>query len=191
MLALPFSAQATQNILVFGDSLSAAYGIARDASWVSLMQQALKRSHPQYQVINASISGETTAGGIRRIEHALQQHQPTIVIIELGANDGLQGTAINTIEKNLSTLIKQSLKHNARVLLVGMQLPPNYGLKYTSQFRALYPTLAQRYKITLLPFLLKGLTPEHFQADNLHPNEAGQMPILQNVLPTLRPLLHE
>lgn len=191
MLALPFSAQATQNILVFGDSLSAAYGIARDASWVSLMQQALKRSHPQYQVINASISGETTAGGIRRIEHALQQHQPTIVIIELGANDGLQGTAINTIEKNLSTLIKQSLKHNARVLLVGMQLPPNYGLKYTSQFRALYPTLAQRYKITLLPFLLKGLTPEHFQADNLHPNEAGQTPILQNVLPTLRPLLHE
>lgn len=191
MLALPFSAQATQNILVFGDSLSAAYGIARDASWVSLMQQALKRSHPQYQVINASISGETTAGGIRRIEHALQQHQPTIVIIELGANDGLQGTAINTIEKNLSILIKQSLKHNARVLLVGMQLPPNYGLKYTSQFRALYPTLAQRYKITLLPFLLKGLTPEHFQADNLHPNEAGQMPILQNVLPTLRPLLHE
>lgn len=191
MLALPFSAQATQNILVFGDSLSAAYGIARDASWVNLMQQALKRSHPQYQVINASISGETTAGGIRRIEHALQQHQPTIVIIELGANDGLQGTAINTIEKNLSTLIKQSLKHNARVLLVGMQLPPNYGLKYTSQFRALYPTLAQRYKITLLPFLLKGLTPEHFQADNLHPNEAGQMPILQNVLPSLRPLLHE
>lgn len=191
MLALPFSAQATQNILVFGDSLSAAYGIARDASWVSLMQQALKRSHPQYQVINASISGETTAGGIRRIEHALQQHQPTIVIIELGANDGLQGTAINTIEKNLSTLIKQSLKHNARVLLVGMQLPPNYGLKYTSQFRTLYPMLAQRYKITLLPFLLKGLTPEHFQGDNLHPNEAGQTPILQNVLPTLRPLLHE
>ncbi len=186
---LPCAAQAAKNILVFGDSLSAGYGIAREASWVHLLQQELKKDHPQLEVVNASISGETTAGGLRRIGKALQQHQPEIVIIELGANDGLRGAAVQTTERNLSALIRQSLEARAKVLLLGIQLPPNYGPDYTRRFRALYPKLAKKYNIALVPFLLEGIPPEQFQADNLHPNEAGQGQILRNVLPSLTPLL--
>ncbi|HLY97351.1 MAG TPA: arylesterase [Sideroxyarcus sp.] len=189
VLALSCSAQAAKNILVFGDSLSAGYGIAREASWVNLLQQELKKDHPQLEVVNASISGETTAGALRRIGKALQQHQPEIVIIELGANDGLRGAAIQATERNLSALIRQSLDARAKVLLLGIQLPPNYGLDYTRRFRALYPRLAKKYSIALVPFLLEGIPPEQFQADNLHPNAAGQSQILRNVLPSLTPLL--
>ena len=188
-LALSCSAQAAKNILVFGDSLSAGYGIARDDSWVNLLQQELGKNHPQYEVVNASISGETTSGGLRRIAKALQQHQPAVVIIELGANDGLRGSAIAETEKNLNQIIKQVQQANAKVLLLGIQLPPNYGLDYTRQFRALYPRLAKRHKVALVPFMLQGIEPEQFQADNLHPSAAGQPAILRNVLPSLLPLL--
>ncbi len=188
-LALSSSAQAAKTILVFGDSLSAGYGIARDDSWVNLLQQQLKESHPQYEVVNASISGETTSGGVRRIGKALRQHQPEIVIVELGANDGLRGGAVSETEQNLNGIIEQAKKAKARVLLLGIQLPPNYGLDYAKQFRELYPKVAKRHKIALVPFMLKSIEPEQFQADNLHPNAAGQPAILRNVLPSLLPLL--
>lgn len=180
---------AAQTILVFGDSLSAAYGIPRESGWVNLLQQELQRSHPQYQVVNASISGETTTGGRQRIASALRQHQPGIVIIELGANDGLRGAPIKSIEANLATLIRQSRKAHAKVLLLGMQLPPNYGGDYTEQFKSLYPKLARQYRAALVPFFLEGVAPDQFQADNLHPVAQAQPRILQNVMQELKPLL--
>ena len=188
-LALSLPAQAARNILVFGDSLSAGYGITRDASWVSLLQKELRQTHPRFEVINASISGETASGGVRRIGKALQQHRPEVVIIELGANDGLRGTSITETGKNLNRIIRQSRDSGARVLLLGIQLPPNYGIEYTRQFRALYPRLAKQHNIALVPFMLEGIPPEQFQPDNLHPNAAAQPQILRNVLPALVPLL--
>lgn len=188
-LALSYPACAAKNILIFGDSLSAGYGIARDDSWANLLQQEVKKNHPQYAVVNASISGETTSGGLRRIAKALQEHQPAVVIVELGANDGLRGGAIAEAEKNLDKIVEQVRKTNAKALLLGIQLPPNYGLDYTRQFRALYPRLAKRHNVALLPFMLEGIAPEQFQADNLHPNAAAQAQILRNVLPALTPLL--
>ena len=178
-----------QTILVFGDSLSAAYGIPREAGWVSLLQQELQRSHPHYQVVNASISGETTAGGRQRIAAALRKHRPAIVILELGANDGLRGTPVANIESNLRAIIEQSQKARAKILLLGIQLPPNYGVKYTADFRALYPKLAQRYKSALVPFLLEGLSRGEFQPDGLHPTAAAQQKILQTVWVKLKPML--
>ncbi len=156
---------------------------------MNLLQQELQHSHPQYQVINASISGETTSGGLRRLSAVLRQHQPGIVIIELGANDGLRGAAIADIEANLISLIKQAQKSKAKVLLLGMQLPPNYGPDYTAGFKTLYPKLAQRYHTALVPFFLDGVTPEQFQTDNLHPVAQAQPRILQNILRELKPLL--
>ena len=188
-LTLANSAQAAKNILVFGDSLSAGYGLARDVSWVSLLQQELKISHPQYEVVNASISGETTSGGLRRIGKALQQHRPEIVIVELGANDGLRGATVAETERNLNMIIEQIRKTNAKVLLLGMQLPPNYGLDYTRQFHALYPKLAKQYGIASLPFMLEGIPPEQFQADNLHPTATAQPLIMRNIMRSLTPLL--
>jgi acyl-CoA thioesterase-1 len=187
--ALSHAALAANNILVFGDSLSAGYGISRDASWVSLLQAELHKSHPQYEVINASISGETTAGGLRRIDKVLQQYQPKIIIIELGANDGLRGSAIADTEKNLAKIIIKSRAKNVQVLLLGIQLPPNYGASYAEEFRLLYLKLSKLHRVALLPFMLKGIAPDQFQADNLHPTAAAQQQILQNVLPKLTPLL--
>ena len=189
VLALSCPAQAARNILVFGDSLSAGYGIARDASWVSLLQKELRQSHPQFEVVNASISGETAAGGLRRIGKALRQHQPEVLIIELGANDGLRGSAVAEIEKNLNRIISQSRKEGAKVLLLGIQIPPNYGPDYTRQFRAMYPRLAKRHKVALVPFMLEGIAPELYQPDNLHPVADAQPQIMRNILPTLMPLL--
>lgn len=188
-LLLPSISFAQQTILVFGDSLSAAYGIPREAGWVNLLQQELQRSHPQYQVVNASISGETTSGGLRRLDAALRQHQPRIVILELGANDGLRGAAIADIESNLAALIKQAHRSGAKVLLLGMQLPPNYGPDYTAGFKTLFPKLAQRHRVALLPYLLEGVAADEFQADNLHPIAQAQPRILINILRELEPLL--
>ena len=178
-----------QTILVFGDSLSAAYGIPREAGWVSLLQQELQRSHPHYQVVNASISGETTAGGRQRIAAALRKHRPAIVVLELGANDGLRGTPVANIESNLRAIIEQSQKARAQILLVGIQLPPNYGVKYTAGFKTIYPQLARQYKSALIPFFLEGLTRGEFQPDSLHPNAAAQPKILQTVWVKLKPML--
>jgi len=189
-LALPCSAYSAQNILIFGDSLSAGYGISRDVSWANLLQQELKKTHSQYEVVNASISGETTSGGLRRIAKAMQAHQPALVILELGANDGLRGLSNSETEKNLDKIIKQVRSANAKVLLVGMQLPPNYGAAYTKQFSSMYPKLAKKRHIALVPFMLKGIPAEQFQADNLHPNALAQGQILHNVLPALTLLLN-
>lgn len=142
-LWLPLAAHAAKNILVFGDSLSAGYGIAVAESWPSLLQEELARSHPEYRVVNASISGETTQGGRQRIAMALQQHRPAIVIVELGANDGLRGYRIADIESNLGKIIEAARSVRAGVLLVGMRLPPNYGESYVTQFAKMYPRLAK------------------------------------------------
>ena len=186
---LPLLASAQSSILVFGDSLSAGYGIPREAAWPNLLQAELQRTHPHYKVINASISGETTSGGLRRLPAVLKEHRPNIVIIELGANDGLRGTRLDVTEKSLDALIKQAQQTPAKVLLLGMQLPPNYGLDYTKRFKALYPRLAQRHHIALVPFMLQGIQAEQFQADNLHPVAEAQPQILQTVLGKLTPLL--
>ncbi len=186
---LPAVSSAQSTILVFGDSLSAGYGIPREAAWPSLLQAELKRTHPHYKVINASISGETTSGGVRRLPATLKEHRPSLVILELGANDGLRGTKLELTEKSLNTLIKLSQAAGAKVLLLGMQLPPNYGVAYTKKFKMLYPKLAQRHRIELVPFMLEGVEAHEFQADNLHPVAEAQPKILQTVLQTLKGML--
>lgn len=188
-LLLPLSAHAAKNILVFGDSLSAGYGLALDKSWVHLLQNELKHSHPGYRVVNASISGETTIGGRQRIARALHQFRPGIVIVELGANDGLRGGPIRDMEANLAYIIERSQHSGAKVLLLGMKLPPNYGEPYIAQFENVYPRLAKKYHTLLLPFLLEGVTADQFQADNLHPLAAAQQHIMLNVLRELKHLL--
>jgi acyl-CoA thioesterase-1 len=189
-LWLPLSAHAAKNIMVFGDSLSAGYGLAIDKSWVHLLQQELKRTQSGYSVVNASISGETTAGGKQRIAKALKQFKPKIMIVELGANDGLRGTPIKSMEDNLDYIIRKSLGTGAKVLLLGMKLPPNYGDAYTTQFTDVYPRLANKHHILLLPFLLEGVKADQFQADNLHPNADAQQHIMLNVMQELKHLLH-
>lgn len=186
---LPSISSAQSTILVFGDSLSAEYGIPREAGWVTLLQLELQRTHPHYKVINASISGETTSGGVQRMPAALREHHPDIVIIELGANDGLRGTPLRITEKNFDSLILQAQAAGAKVLLLGMQLPPNYGIDYTRQFKTLYQKLAQRHRIALVPFLLQGIEAEQYQADNLHPVAQAQVKILQTVMQKLKPML--
>ncbi|MDD5301386.1 MAG: arylesterase [Gallionella sp.] len=188
-LWLPCSAHAAKNILVFGDSLSAGYGIAVEESWPSLLQQELKRTRSKFDIVNASISGETALGGRQRIAKALQQHRPAIVIVELGANDGLRGFSTADIEANLSEIIVQATNFRAKVLLVGMKLPPNYGEPYVTQFQNIFPRLAKRHSLKLLPFLLESVAPEEFQADNLHPVAAAQPQIMRDVLKELKPLL--
>ncbi len=175
--------------MVFGDSLSAGAGLAREAGWVTLMQQELQRTHPQYRVVNASMSGETTAGGRQRIAWALGKHHPSVVILELGANDGLRGTPIETTRSNLAYIIQQCTAAHVRVLLVGMRIPPNYGEPYTTQFHRLFASVAQKYHIALVPFMLKGIAPDQFQADNFHPAASAQPRILRNILQPLKPLL--
>jgi acyl-CoA thioesterase-1 len=174
---------------VFGDSLSAGYGIAVEESWPSLLQQELKLKGLRYRVVNASISGETALGGRQRITKALQQHHPTVVILELGANDGLRGFSTADIEANLGEIVRQAKDAHARVLLIGMRLPPNYGETYITQFRSLFPRLAKKHRVPLLPFLLEGVPKEDFLPDNLHPTTAAQPQIMQSVLKQLLPLL--
>ncbi|MDD5329680.1 MAG: arylesterase, partial [Sulfuricella sp.] len=148
------AADAAQAILVFGDSLSAAYGIPKDSGWVALLDQRVRQQRPGYRVINASISGETTSGGRYRIERELAEFRPAIVILELGANDGLRGLPLDAARANLDAIIAACRKHDARVLLIGMRLPPNYGAAYATGFQNIYQQAARRYKTPLLPFLL-------------------------------------
>ncbi len=190
-LALPACAGAAGTILVFGDSLSAAYGIAQDRGWVALLQARLKERHMNYSVANASISGETTAGGLSRIGKALEQHRPKVVILALGANDGLRGLPLDAMKKNLAQIIRAAQGSKARVLLVGMKMPPNYGPDYTQQFERSYTELANEFKLALVPFLLEGLAErrELYQPDNLHPVAAAQPMVLETVWKQLAPLL--
>ena len=180
---------AASKILVFGDSLSAAYGILQADGWVNLLDKKL--STKNIKVINASISGETTSGGLSRIAATLKQHQPNIVIIELGANDGLQGLSIKQMQANLRGMITASLKAKSRVLLVGMNIPPNYGSAYQIAFRNTFPQLAREYKVSLVPFLLDGIAgkPELNQEDGIHPKATSQPQLLENVWVFLKQLL--
>jgi acyl-CoA thioesterase I len=187
------SAQRAAVLLVFGDSLSAGYGIRVDHGWVSLLAQKLAREGYGFQVANASVSGETTAGGLARLPRALALHHPGIVILELGANDGLRGLPLEPARDNLDRMIRLAQQAGARVLLLGVLMPPNYGERYTTAFRQMYLDLAQARDVPLVPFLLDGvaLHPELMQADNLHPNESGQPLLLANVWPKLAPLLQQ
>ncbi|HTH94176.1 MAG TPA: arylesterase [Rhodocyclaceae bacterium] len=189
--ALAAEPVATPTILVFGDSLSAGYGLAREQAWPSLLGSRLKDSGSAYAVVNASVSGETTAGGLSRLPLALQQHKPTIVIIELGANDGLRGLPIAAMRTNLTTMINASKAIGARVLLIGMRLPPNYGPDYTTQFAESYTLLAKQKQTALVPFLFEGFAgnPDAFQADHLHPTAASQTIMLNTVWQKLKPML--
>lgn len=182
---------ASQTVLVFGDSLSAAYGIQRESGWVSLLEKKLAQEKPGYRVVNASVSGETSSGGLRRIGQALAEHKPSIVILELGANDGLRGLPAGEMQQNLAEIIRQSRNAKARVLLVGMKIPPNYGLDYTRTFGETYSTLAKKLKTPLVPFLLADVAgnPALTQSDGLHPVAAAQQRLLENVWPFLKPLL--
>ncbi|HYX63815.1 MAG TPA: arylesterase [Burkholderiales bacterium] len=191
LLAAGAAHGAAKSILVLGDSLSAAYGIAADRGWVALLGERLARERPDYRVVNASISGETSAGGRARAAAELSRHQPAVVIVELGANDGLRGLAPAQMKQNLAAIIAAAQKAGARVLLVGMKLPPNYGPEYTRRFESAFAELQQRYRTAGLPFLLEGFAEQRelFQGDNIHPTEEAQPLILANVWPKLAPLL--
>lgn len=181
---------AARTILVFGDSLSAGYGIRQDAAWPSLLAKRLQEQKLDYSVVNASISGETTSGGQTRLAAALDKHAPAVVIIALGANDGLRGLPVATMRANLLSMTDAAQKKKARVLIVGQRLPPNYGA-YADQFHAAFGDVAKTKKTGYVPFLLDGvaLSPEMFQQDNLHPTAAAQARLLENVWRGLEPLL--
>ena len=176
-------------ILVLGDSLSAEYGLPRGSGWVSLLEAQLKKINSPASVFNASISGETTAGGLTRLPALLASKKPSVVMIELGANDALRGLPLSETEANLRKMIGMSKKLGAKVLLFGMQIPPNYGQSYTSQFKALYSSLAKEERIELIPFFLEGVAtrPELFQADRIHPNVAAQTILFNNVWGAMGP----
>jgi acyl-CoA thioesterase-1 len=169
-------------ILVYGDSLSSAYGIPQSAGWVALLGERLKQRKSNYTVVNASISGETSAGGAARIGKTLAASKPAIVIVQLGANDGLRGLPVARMKENLAAIVQAAKREGARVVLVGMQLPPNYGVPYINEFRATYRDVARDERVALVPFLLEGLDKrEQFQADNLHPVAEAQPILLENV----------
>lgn len=178
-------------ILVFGDSLSAAYGIPAEQGWVSLLQRRLAERGYPHQVINASISGDTTSGGLSRLPAALEQHRPALIILELGANDGLRGQPPMVMNRNLARMIELSQQAGAQVLLAEMRIPPNYGPLYTQKFQTSFGELAKRYDIPLIPFMLEGVAgnPALIQDDGLHPRAEGQPRILENVWKVLESVL--
>ena len=192
-LALPAAAASAATILVLGDSLSSGYGLPREQGWVSLLARRLSVQGFDYKVANASISGDTTLGGANRIEAALKQHRPAIVIIALGGNDGLRGQSLDAMRANLEAMIEAARRARARVLLVGVRLPPNYGAAYAEKFHAVFRDVARARKAALVPFLLEGFAEkrELFQEDGIHPSAAAQREMLENVWRGLRPLLKE
>lgn len=202
LLGLIFSTQAVANtqyapptsqqrIMVLGDSISAAYGINSEDGWVNLLAQRIADSHPQWQIINASISGNTTGDGLARLPKLLESHQPSIVIIELGGNDGLRGHPLKKVRHNLIQMIELSRQNHARVLLLGIEIPPNYGQRYTNEFRSSFLQIATKSKVAFVPFILQGiaLNKDLMQADGIHPTETAQPQILNNVWPKLTSLL--
>jgi len=191
--AAPSSTRAAEPpiILVVGDSLSAGYGLLPGQGWVTLLQQRLKREGYGYRVVNASVTGETTDGGVQRLNRALTAHEPAVVIIELGGNDGLRGLPVSRVRANLELLIMQSRTAGAEVLLVAIRVPTNYGQRYTTSFQSIYPELATRYRIGVVPFLSDQVAVDLalFQADGIHPNAQAQPLLLDNLWPQLSPLL--
>ncbi len=186
-------AKPQQTILVFGDSLSAAYNIPTEKGWVSLLQDFFNQKNMPIKVINASISGETTGGGLLRLEKQLQLHQPNIVILELGGNDGLRGLDLVTTRDNLTQMVEMSRQHSSKVLLAGIRIPPNYGRTYTQRFTAIYDDLAKLQDVALIPFILEQVATkdEFMQGDGIHPNEKAQPLIVETVREYLSPLLTE
>lgn len=181
-------------IMVFGDSISSGYGLPPETGWVSLLQKRLQTqssASSAYRVINASISGETTLGGRKRIKQALGTHRPDIVIVELGGNDGLRGASVESIHDNLGAIIQTCQRNKTTVLLTSMRLPPNYGIAYTQKFQNIYPQLAKQYRLGTVPFMFEGFgdRPEFFQADGIHPTLQMQEKILDNVWRVLRVML--
>ena len=192
VLVLPRPLLAAQPvILVLGDSLSAGYGIDRQRGWVQLLQNRLRQSGYAYQVVNASVSGDTTDSGLSRLPYALKQHQPGIIIIELGGNDGLRGLALSQLQTNLNQLVSISKQAGAKVILCRERIPPNLGPVYSTKFSEQFEAVATKQKVPLVPYLLKGVAddPALMQADGIHPNEKGQPGMLENVWPVLLPLL--
>ena len=189
-LALPAAAPAA-TILVYGDSLSAGYGLPQEQGWVSLLAQRLRAEKFDYRVVNASISGETTSGGRSRIAAALKTHRPALVIVELGANDGLRGTSLDAMRANLQAIVDACRSNQSAVLLVGIRLPPNFGMDYTSKFQQVYTDVARSRKLRPVPFILDGFGEkrEFFQEDGIHPTAAAQPLMLDAIWKELKPLL--
>jgi len=190
----PAQAAGAPTLLIVGDSLSAEYGLRRGTGWVPLLQKQLAADNKNVRVVNASISGDTTSGGRSRLPALLAQHKPATVVIELGGNDALRGLPLDMTEKNLTAMAQASKKAGAKVLLVGMQVPPNYGGAYGATFSSLFAKVAQQEKVALVPFFLKGVADgddaaANFQADRIHPNESSQARMLANVWPELKKLL--
>jgi acyl-CoA thioesterase I len=190
-IALQNAVASDRTILVFGDSLSAAYGIRPEEGWVALLGQRLQSQGYGYQIVNASVSGETSSGGLERLPRALELHHPGLVILELGANDALRGLPLAATQESLASMVRLSQSAGARVLLIGLKIPPNYGPRYTAQFASMFPAVANQYHLTLVPFLLEkvALDPQRMQPDGLHPNAQGQPLILDTVWSYLKPLL--
>ncbi|WP_061303367.1 arylesterase [Achromobacter piechaudii] len=190
--AAPAEGSAPRTVLVVGDSLSAEYGIKRGTGWVPLLAARVSEQYPKYQVVNASISGDTTSGGVARLPALLRQHAPAVVVLELGSNDALRGLSLTMTEQNLRAMTQAAKAADAKVVIVGMQIPPNYGRDYTQRFAQLFDTVAKDEKARLVPFLMEGMALNRamFQADGIHPNEDAQPQLLDNVWPTLRPLLN-
>lgn len=192
-LALLCWAQGVQaaTLLVVGDSISAAFGLDTRQGWVALLEKRLAQEGFQYQVVNASISGDTSAGGLARLPTLLAQHQPQLVIIELGGNDGLRGQAPAQLQQNLAAMVRLSQEAGAKVLILGMRLPPNYGQRYTTAFAAVYSDLAKEKQLPLVPFFMEGVggVEGMIQADGIHPSVAAQARLLDNAWPQLKPLL--
>ena len=182
---------AAQTLLVVGDSISAGLGLDTSLGWVSLLGKRLKEQGFDYQVVNASISGDTTAGGLARLPALLSEQKPKLVVIELGGNDGLRGMAPAQLQQNLASMVDQSRQAGAKVILLGMRLPPNYGQRYTDAFAKVFDSVASEQKVPLVPFFLEGVggVPDMMQADGIHPAVAAQPKLLDNVWPTLKPLL--
>lgn len=192
LVALPISVLAEQpKILIFGDSLSAGYGLTQGQGWTTLLQKKLNEAHYPYTVVNASVSGETTSGGLTRFASTLNHFKPALIILELGANDGLRGLPIPSMAQNLNQMILIGKKAQAKILLIGMKIPPNYGPKYSFSFSQTYIKLSQQHRLPLVPFMLENIAakPLLIQEDGLHPNALGQTLILNNIWPTLKPLL--
>lgn len=180
-----------KTVLVFGDSLSASYGIEEEQGWVNLLSEKLRQAQSPYSVINASVSGETSTGGLSRLPAALAEFQPSVVILELGGNDGLRGLPLATLQSNLEEMVSLSQRAGAKVLLAGIQIPPNYGPRYTEPFYALFGDIAESEQLPFVPFLIDGIPqqPELMQNDGIHPRAEAQHMILDNVWPILAPML--
>jgi acyl-CoA thioesterase-1 len=193
LFSVALGASAARTVMVFGDSLSAAYNLKPELGWVHLIADRIAATKMPWRVVNASVSGETTAGGLRRLPEDLKRHKPQIVVIALGANDALRGQPVAGMRANLEQMIRLARQARAQPVLVGFMIPPNYGIDYTSEFRDMYRTLAAADHVPLVPFLLEGIAdkPDLFLPDQLHPNARAQPMIVDNVWPTLEPLLRK